>query len=435
VPQPDGSWHIEGVKRFITSAEHDMADNIVHFVLARPVSTPGAGGPGTKGLSLFLVPKFHIDPETGELGERNGAVVTNVERKMGLKASVTCELTFGQDTPAVGYLVGDVHRGIVQMFEIVEYARMLVGTKAVATLSTGYLNALEYARTRVQSADLTRKGDPTAPDVAIIRHPDVRRSLMTQKAYAEGMRALVSLAGCVLDDIRIARHEGQDPAASIARNDLLLPVVKGFCSEHGYAKLAESLQVFGGSGYLHDYPIEQYIRDAKIDTIYEGTTAIQGIDLFFRKIVRDDGAALASLLAEVEAHVEGLPRDDVHGLIADALADGLTQVREAVAALRGWAECTGEDPASVYRIGLQTSRLLMMLGELLLGWLLSRQALVASSRLQEPGLEESARAFYTGKVAVARFFAGERLPALRLERELLESETTVELMAVPDEAF
>ena len=396
VPQPDGTWHIEGVKRFITSAEHDMADNIVHFVLARPVSTPGAGGPGTKGLSLFLVPKFHIDAETGELGERNGAVVTNVERKMGLKASVTCELTFGQDAPAVGWLVGDVHRGIVQMFEIVEYARMLVGTKAVATLSTGYLNALEYARTRVQSADLTRKGDPTAPDVAIIKHPDVRRSLMTQKAYAEGMRALVALAGCVLDDIRLARHEGRDPAASVARNDLLLPVVKGFCSEHGYAKLAESLQVFGGSGYLHDYPIEQYIRDAKIDTIYEGTTAIQGIDLFFRKIVRDDGAALASLLAEIEAHVEGLPRDADHELVAEALADGLTQVREAVAALRRWAAHTREDPASVYRIGLQTSRLLMMLGELLLGWLLSRQALVASTRLQEPGLEESARAFYAG---------------------------------------
>ncbi len=435
VPQPDGTWHIEGVKRFITSAEHDMAENIVHFVLARPVDTPGAGMPGTKGLSLFLVPKFHIDPETGELGDRNGAVVTNIERKMGLKASVTCELTFGQDRPAVGWLVGDVHRGIVQMFEIVEYARMLVGTKAMAALSTGYLNALDYAKTRLQSPDLTRKGDPTAPDIAIIGHPDVRRSLMTQKAYAEGMRALLTFASCVLDDIALARHEGRDAAPLVARNDLLLPIVKGFCSEHGYAKLAESLQVFGGSGYLHDYPVEQYIRDAKIDTIYEGTTAIQGIDLFFRKIVRDDGRALTALLAEVEAQLDELAGHAELAIVAERLGDGLAEVRRAVATLRGWAGQAGEVPDGTYRVGLQTTRLLMMLGELILGWLLSRQALVATARLEETSLDDAARAFYTGKVAVSRYFATERLATLRMERELLESATTVELMAVPDQAF
>ena len=191
VEQPDGSWHIEGVKRFITSAEQDITENIVHLVLARP---EGAG-PGTKGLSLFVVPKFHFDPETGELGERNGAYVTNVEHKMGLKASTTCELRFGEnpDVPAKGWLVGDVHNGIAQMFQVIEHARMMVGTKAIATLSTGYLNALEFAKTRVQSADLTRSGDKTAPRVTIINHPDVRRSLMMNKAYAEGMRSLVLL--------------------------------------------------------------------------------------------------------------------------------------------------------------------------------------------------------------------------------------------------
>ena len=187
VQQPDGTWHITGVKRFITSGEHDLTDNIVHFVLARP---EGAG-PGTKGLSLFIVPKFHVDLETGELGERNGAYVTNVEHKMGLKVSTTCEVRFGEKQPAVGTLLGDVHDGIAQMFRIIEFARMMVGTKAIATLSTGYLNALEYAKQRVQGADLTRMSDKAAPRVTITHHPDVRRSLMLQKAYAEGLRALV----------------------------------------------------------------------------------------------------------------------------------------------------------------------------------------------------------------------------------------------------
>ena len=186
IQQPDGTWHIEGVKRFITSAEHDLTDNIVHLVLARP---EGAG-PGTKGLSLFVVPKFHVDLETGELGERNGVYVTNVEHKMGLKVSTTCEVTLRRAaSPAVGWLVGDVHDGIAQMFKVIEYARMMVGTKAIATLSTGYLNALDYAKNRVQGADLTRMTDKAAPRVTITHHPDVRRSLMPQKAYAEGMRA------------------------------------------------------------------------------------------------------------------------------------------------------------------------------------------------------------------------------------------------------
>src|SRR5262249_41889600 len=257
VPQPDGSWHIEGVKRFITSAEHDLSDNIIHYALARPVNTPGEGGPGTKGLSLFVVPKFHFDPGTGELGERNGVFVTNVEHKMGLKASTTCELTFGEHgIPAKGWLLGDVHQGIRQMFLIIEYARMMVGTKAIATLSTGYLNALDYARTRVQGADLTRQADKSAPRVTITHHPDVRRSLMLQKAYAEGLRALVCYTATWQDEVKAAEVAGDDARATLAKrvNDFLLPIVKGCGSERAYELLGhESLQTFGGSGYLQDY--------------------------------------------------------------------------------------------------------------------------------------------------------------------------------------
>lgn len=433
VPQADGSWHIEGVKRFITSAEHDATENIVHFVLARPINTPGAGGPGTKGLSLFVVPKFHVDLETGELGDRNGAVVTNVENKMGLKTSVTCELTFGADEPAVGWLVGDVHNGIAQMFDVVEYARMLVGTKAMATASTGYLNALEYAKTRLQGPDLARKGTRDAPDIPILRHADVRRSLMVQKYYVEGMRALMVFAGTVLDDIELAREAGRDSAAAVARNDLLLPIIKGFCSEKGYALLAESLQIFGGSGYLRDYPIEQYIRDSKIDTIYEGTTTIQGIDFFFRKIRRDEGRAWSALMQEVEEHARSVESDD--GGISAALMDALDAVRSSVMRLGEWADESAQDPERIHRVALHTTRVLHMHGDLLIGWLLSKQAVVARERLSDGALDSADKAFYSGKVAAARQFAAEQLPLLRAQRGLIEAQSTAELLELPDEIF
>src|ERR1700742_4975755 len=235
IEQQDGTWHIEGVKRFITSAEHDLADNIFHLVLARP---EGAG-PGTKGLSMFLVPKYLVNQD-GTLGERNGVLITNVEHKMGLKASTTCEVTFGAETPAVGTLVGGVHDGIRQMFKIIEDARMMVGTKGIATLSTGYLNALDFARTRVQGADLTKQTDKTAPRVTIIHHPDVRRMLMLQKAYAEGMRALVLYTATQQDAVQAATLTGQGAGAdeeTAALNDLLLPVVKGVGSERSYEML------------------------------------------------------------------------------------------------------------------------------------------------------------------------------------------------------
>src|SRR5438067_2495721 len=297
VPQEDGSWHIDGVKRFITSGDQDMTENIMHLVLARPEGPGIETKPGTKGLSLFLVPKFHFDTNTGEIGERNGAFVTNVEHKMGLKVSTTCELTFGQHgTPAKGWLLGDVHDGIAQMFQVIEYARMMVGTKAIATLSTGYLNALDYAKERVQGADLTKMLDKAAPRVTITHHPDVRRSLMLQKAYAEGLRAVYLYTASFQD--QVWTQEGDEQSLKLAErvNDLLLPIVKGVGSERATEQLVQSLQTLGGSGYLQDYPIEQYLRDAKIDSLYEGTTAIQSMDFLFRKIVRDNGAALGIVL-------------------------------------------------------------------------------------------------------------------------------------------
>src|SRR5947209_403331 len=299
VQQDDGSWHIDGVKRFITSGDSgDLFENIFHLVLARP---EGAG-PGTKGLSLFFVPKFLFDFETGELGERNGVFVTNVEHKMGLKVSATCELSFGQHgVPAKGWLVGEVHNGIAQMFEVIEQARMLVGTKA-------------------------------------------------------------------------------------------------------NAKLTESLQTFGGSGFLQDYPIEQYIRDAKIDSLYEGTTAIQAQDFFFRKIVRDKGVALAHVSEQIQRFVDSESGNGRLKTERELLGKALTDVQAMAATLTGYLMAAQEDVTSLYKVGLGSVRFLMSVGDLVIGWLLQRHAAVAVAAL-DAGASGAERSFYEGKVAVASFFA------------------------------
>jgi hypothetical protein len=438
IPQPDGSWHIEGVKRFITSGEHDLTDNIIHYVLARPVGVEGAGGPGTKGLSLFLVPKYHFDPETGELGERNGVYATNVEHKMGLKVSNTCEMTFGEHgTPAKGWLLGDVHDGIRQMFMIIEYARMMVGTKAIATLSSGYLNALEYAKNRVQGADLTENSNKAAPRVTITHHPDVRRSLMLQKSYAEGLRALVIYTATWQDKVAIAQAAGDTETAKTAGriNDLLLPLVKGVGSERAYELLgAESLQTFGGSGFLQDYPLEQYIRDSKIDTLYEGTTAIQSLDLIFRKIVKDQGQALAAVATEMQAFIES---EAGNGQLKEerlALGKALGELQAILGVEMGWLQAVQDgDTRELYRVGLTSRRVLLALGDVMISWLLLRQAEVALKALGGE-LSRADANFYEGKVAAARFFAREVLPRVGADRRIIEN-TTLDVMDLPEEAF
>ncbi len=402
-------WHLEGVKRFITSGEADYFENIVHLVLARP---EGAG-PGTKGLSMFIVPKYLVNDD-GTLGARNGIVATNIEHKMGIKGSTTCELTLGMDRPCVGYLVGNVHDGIRQMFKVIEDARMLIGVKSASTLSTGYLNALEYAKERKQGPDMTQMRDKTAPRVPIIQHPDVRRMLMLQKSYAEGMRALVHYAAMLLD--KAVLEPDNDHWARL--NDLLLPMVKGYSSEKGYEMLALSLQTLGGNGYTMDYPMEQYIRDAKIDTIYEGTTAIQGLDLFFRKIVRDQGLTLMKLGQDILATVKGGPEELAEE--RQALGEALDDVQAEVGTLVGYAMASRQDPTEIYKAGFHTTHLLFSLSEVVIAWLLVRHAEIALAALD--GASETDRAFYEGKIASARFFVRNVLPQARLRRELAESE-------------
>jgi hypothetical protein len=431
IDQGDGTWHIEGVKRFITNGDtDDLFENIMHMVLARP---EGAA-PGTKGLSLFLVPKFLLDPKTGEPGERNGAFVTGLEHKMGLKVSATCELTFGgHGVPATGWLVGDSHSGIAQMFRVIEYARMMVGTKAIATLSTGYLKALEYAKTRIQGADLTQMTDKTAPRVTILHHADVRRALMTQKSYAEGLRALYLYTAAHQDPAAAAVVSGADAALAERVNDLLLPIVKGVGSERAYQTLTESLQTFGGSGFLQDYPIEQYIRDAKIDSLYEGTTAIQAQDFFFRKIIRDHGVALQHVVAQIEAFIDS---DKARPELADAreqLATALEDLQACVNTMTGYLVDSQQSARELYRVGLESVPFLLAVGDLLIGWLLLRQAEVALAALDDDPAAVD-RAFYNGKVAAANFFVKNMLPRLSADR-VIAANVDLAIMDLREEAF
>ena len=428
VDQGDGTWHVTGTKRFITSGDADLYENIVHFVLARREG----GGPGTKGLSLFLIPKFMFDHTTGELGKRNGVYVTNVEHKMGLNVSSTCEMNLGEHEPAVGYLLGDVHEGIAQMFKVIEFARMMVGTKAIATLSAGYQQALAYSKSRIQGGDMKVMNDKASPRVTIIHHPDVRRSLMVQKSYSEGMRALVLYTASIQDEIELAEKAGDKDrvADMIALNDLLLPVVKGYGSEKSWTLLGtESLQTFGGSGFTQDWPLEQYVRDAKIDTLYEGTTAIQGLDFFFRKVVKDGGRALGLLGKEIQAFAESGGANTAE---KTTLAKALGDLNAIVGVLVGHAMESQSEPAKIYEVGLNTSRCLMAVGDIITSWLLLRQADIATEKL--PTATGKDKDFYTGKIAAAQFFIKNNLPHITADRKIVES-TDGTIMDLPESAF
>jgi hypothetical protein len=320
---------------------------------------------------------------------------------------------------------------------------MMVGTKAIATLSTGYLNALEYAKERVQGADLTQAPDKNAPRVTITHHPDVRRSLMTQKAYAEALRALVLFTATYQDRAEQARYAGEHDAEAERVNDLLLPLVKGYGSEKSWTLLGtESLQTFGGSGFLQDYPIEQYVRDAKIDTLYEGTTAIQGQDLFFRKIIKDQGQALGHVAGMIQEFVKSEAGNgrlkQERALLAKGFEDAqgiLGVMGQALMASNPQAE--NGDLRNLYKVGLNTSRLLYVLGDVVCSWLMLRQADVALSKLDsgdDLGLTAADKDFYLGKVAAAQWFVRSTMPAVAAERAKAEL-TDLDVMDLPESAF
>lgn len=425
----DGTYSIRGTKIFISGGDHDLAENVIHLVLARVEGAPA----GTKGLSLFLVPRVRANAD-GSLGELNDVNVGSIEHKMGINGSSTCVLNFGEDDKCIGELVGTVeNQGMPQMFRMMNGARISVGLQGVAVASAAYLNALDYAKDRKQGSSIEHWKDPTAPRVAIIEHADVRRMLLDMKARVEGIRALVIMLtrhqdaarACEgKDDKKAAYHQGQV--------DLLVPLVKSYGSDQAFRICETAIQTYGGAGYTQDYPVEQYCRDAKIFSIYEGTNHIQAMDLVGRKLGQNGGANLQAFLGDVGKFVAA---NEAHPVLGSAIKElkaaqeafGMTAMR-----LLGWFQA-----GKMAMVPLSANRALNMMSEVAVGWLLldgARIAIEAQAKLPEGDAGAQDRAFYEGKKHAAIYFARTVLPNVKQDAEILGREDTSAL-DIPTEAF
>ena len=417
VPQPDGSYRICGQKILITYGDHDMAANIVHLVLARTPDAP----PGVKGLSLFIVPKFILDAD-GKPGEHNDVYCTSIEHKLGVHGSPTTTLVHGDHGGSTGYLIGELGRGLEIMFVMMNSARLSVGTEGLGVAQRAWQLASEYAKERVQGTDVTQKGGKS---VAIVRHPDVRRMLMTQRAHTEAIRAL-AYSVAALQDIA---HQSDDPEARAAahrRVELLTPVLKGWSTESAVELTSLAIQVFGGMGFVEETGISQYMRDARITPIYEGTTAIQAADLAGRKLARDRGAVLATLLADMRADQAALAGagDSLLADIAVRLGAGLDDLHAASETL---ITRMGSNPAAALAVA---EPFLKLAGTVIGGWLMAKAAKVAHDAIAAG----SSDPFYREKLASAQFYASHILPKSAGLRITVESDNSL-LLGLPDEAF
>ena len=416
-PQPDGTFKIFGTKIYITYGEHDMADNIVHLVLARVQGAPE----GVKGISLFVVPKFRVKAD-GTLGERNDVHCVSIEHKMGIKASPTAVLQFGDNAGAVGFLVGQENRGLEYMFIMMNAARYAVGVQGIAIAQRAYQKAVEYAKDRVQG----RPVDGSLPGAgAIIHHPDVRRMLMTMRAYTEGCRAMASTAAAAYD----ASHHHPDAEVrkqNQAFYEFMVPLVKGFSTEMSLEVTSLGVQVHGGMGFIEETGAAQYYRDAKILTIYEGTTAIQANDLVGRKTSRDGGQtakALAAQVAQTEAELAASASGDAH-----VMAQRLKAAREAFTEVVDYV--AGNTKAHPNDVFAGSVPYLMLAGNLMAGWQLGRALLVALT----PEAQAQDAAFMAAKVTTARFYADHILSkAPGIRDSIVHGASSVNAMAL--EAF
>lgn len=418
----DGTYSISGNKIFITAAEHDLTENIIHPVLARIEGAPA----GTKGISLFIVPKIWVN-EDGSLGEPNDVVCTGIEEKLGLHASPTCQLTFGGKGKCRGLLLGEENKGMRVMFHMMNEARLGVGALGMFNASCAYLYAVNYAKERVQGRDLADMFNKEAKPVTIIHHPDVRRMLMTMKAYTEGMRSLVYYISYMFDRMECT----DDEAEKSAINDLiglLTPVVKSYCSDRGFECTVMAMQVYGGYGYTKDYPIERLLRDSKINSIYEGTNGIQAMDLLGRKMGMKKGAVFMQFLMEIQKVI-----GEAKG--KEGLKDLAEKLEQAVNRLGSVAMHLGKTAMSQeFRAAFaQALPFLDSMGDVIMGWMLLWRAVVADSGLEKivSGLDDEARAakiaknknaaFYDGQLKSARFFIENMLPVTMGRMDAIEA--------------
>jgi alkylation response protein AidB-like acyl-CoA dehydrogenase len=413
-PLGDGTYRITGTKIFISAGDHDLTDNIIHLVLARVEGAP----PGTKGLSLFIVPSRRVLPD-GTLGEPNDVAVASIEHKMGLNGSSTCLLKFGENDGCVGELVGGQENvGMSQMFLMMNGARINVGLQGLALASTAYLNALDYAQERKQGAHITQWKDPSAERVAIVEHPDVRRMLLDMKARVEGMRALLLKLTIHRDRVRLAPGP-EEETYHRGQVDLLVPIVKAYTTDQAFRICETAIQVFGGAGFCKDHPVEQYCRDSKVFSIYEGTNHIQAMDLVGRKLAQHGGANFRAFLADIGKFVAAHREHPVLGAEVKRLGDAAETVAMIAGMFVSWL-----GQRKIAMVPLAANRFLEMMAETAVAWMLldaARVAIDAAAALPEGHADH---AFYEGKKHAALYFTRNVLPGVFSKSRILTSEDT-----------
>jgi alkylation response protein AidB-like acyl-CoA dehydrogenase len=421
VERENGSYLLTGNKIFITNGEHDLFENIIHPVLARIEGDP----PGTKGISLFIVPKFFVNPD-GSLGERNDIVCEGIEKKHGITASATCSMTLGAKGKCVGFLLGQERQGMKIMFNMINGARMGVGLQALSYASAAYLLALDYARKRIQGRDLQHFKDPSAPSIPIIRHPDVRRNLLWMKSHVEAMRSFfhyVTLCGikaATLDDEK-ERRLYEDLFG------MLTPIIKDYLGVHGHEVCVQAIQVFGGAGYTKDYLVEQYARDCKITTIFEGTSGIQSMDLLARKIGKQNGAVFMHLLAEMHktvARAKGIP--ELRGM-AEKVEAVVNMLGETAMKIGGLAMSPNFKVAFAHSLPF-----LHAMGDVIMSWMLLWRAETAAPKIK--GATARDLPFYRGQITTAQFFIETLLPVTRGKMESIQDASPAAL-EMEEESF
>ena len=422
-PIGDGKYKITGTKIFISGGDHDITPNIIHLVLARTPDAPA----GTKGLSLFIVPKMKAD------GTSNDVAVGSIEHKMGIKASATCVLNFGENNNCVGELVGTEERhGMSQMFHLMNFARIGVGMQGLAVASSAYLNALSYAKDRKQGSSIKQWKDASAPRVPIIEHPDVRRMLLDMKSKVEGIRALLVKLTMHLDHLH-ALGEGADQQKQRdyhqGQVDLLVPLAKSYGSDQAFQICATAIQVMGGAGYLRDWPVEQYCRDAKIFSIYEGTNHIQALDLVGRKLMQRGGANVQDFTKDVGKFIAANKENPVYKDALETLSQAANSLTATGGKFLGWF-----GGGRMEMVPLAANRFLEMMSEVTLGWLLLEGAIIADAAAAKLPAEHPDQAFYSGRKYSALYFANNTLPGVLSKAALIAKEDRSSI-DIPEAAF
>jgi alkylation response protein AidB-like acyl-CoA dehydrogenase len=411
-PQADGAYKITGTKIFISAGEHDMADNIIHLVLAK---APG-GGEGTKGISLFIVPKFLVNAD-GSLGARNSLAVGKVEHKMGIHGNATCVMNYDG---ATGYLLGDLHKGMRAMFTMMNEARLGVGLQGYAVAEAAYQNAVAYARDRLQGRAITGAENPLGPADPLIVHPDIRRSLMDQKSFVEGARALTLWAASLID-----RGHRTGDAAAEGLVSLMIPVIKGFQTDRGFEMAVQAQQVWGGHGYIEDNGVSQFVRDARIAQIYEGANGVQALDLVGRKLTQDGGKHVMAFFEMVKAECKAHDADPRMA----AFTEPLKQASKAMQAAGMFFMQNGMKNPNAALAG--SYDFMLMMGHVCMGLMWTRMAAAASQALDAGGGDD---AFLTTKIATGRYYMARQLPACAMHLARIESGADP-VMALAAEAF